>query len=397
MKKHIKIGTILLLVILLTSIAVESALSGPLSQGPPPEIKLDAQDNGDQVQLREGQALVISLEGNPSTGYGWEVGEESPGILLRMGEWEFEPESDLDGAPGIMTLRFLAVAPGQNDLRLVYRRPWEDGVAPAKSYSLQVKAVGSFRENHSTLPAAAAIPAPERATVADEEPLLTDEEVDGLPASFNWCKKGKCTAVRNQGNCGSCWAFTIVAVFESGKLRRGKKRDLSEQYLVSCNTYGYGCNGGLPYAHNFHWNVKGKCKNKPGARLERDFRYKAKDLKCKRVKNRNRLQGWGFVKDLNSVPSVKAIKQALYKKGPLYARVCVGPKFQAYKKGVFKTDEKAQCGGGTNHAVTLVGWSNKKRAWLLKNSWGTGWGLNGYMWIRWGKSNIGRGANFIKY
>ena len=76
---------------------------------------------------------------------------------------------------------------------------------------------------------------------AMEQPLA----VEPLPSSFNWCDLGACPPVRNQGGCGSCWAFGTVGPLESNILiHGGDAPDLSEQYLVSCNSDGWGCGGG---------------------------------------------------------------------------------------------------------------------------------------------------------
>ena len=392
MKKHIKIGTILLLVILLTSIVVESALSGPVPQRPPGEIRIGAQDNGGKVRLGEDNFLAVGLEANLSTGYAWEVAVESAGILQMVGE-DFVPESDLLGAPGIQTLHFLARAKDVTTLNLVYRRPWEEGVAPAKEFRLQVETMGPFTGEYTPPAAPAAVPSDESLDLGDDQPLLPDEEVGALPAKFNWCKKGKCTPIKNQGACGSCWAFATVGVFESAKLIKGQgEKDLSEQHLVSCNKNNWDCDGGW-FAHDYHWNKGGKRQNKPGARYERQFPYKARDLRCKRTRRKNRLTGWTYVGNSYSVPSVKAIKRAIRRHGPVAVAVCVNSAFQSYSGGVFKgpgcTDK--------NHAVILVGWNNSNRTWKLRNSWGTGWGEYGYMNIRYGTSEVGYGANWVDY
>jgi len=102
------------------------------------EVKLDAGDDGSQVELKAGQTLVVSLEGNPTTGYTWEVAELDEQVLRQAGETEFKPESDAIGAGGVQTLRFETVNSGQTTLNLVYRRPWEEDVEPAKTFSVQV-------------------------------------------------------------------------------------------------------------------------------------------------------------------------------------------------------------------------------------------------------------------
>lgn len=104
----------------------------------PKEVKLGVADGGRTVELARGQTVAITLEANPTTGYTWEVAELDESILQQVGEIEFKPQSDLIGAPGVQTLRFRAVNPGQTALKLVYHRPWEEGVEPLKSFALQV-------------------------------------------------------------------------------------------------------------------------------------------------------------------------------------------------------------------------------------------------------------------
>jgi cathepsin L len=86
------------------------------------------------------------------------------------------------------------------------------------------------------------------------------------------------------------------------------------------------------------------------------------------------------------------MKQALCAYGPLSVCVRVTSAFQAYHSGVFNQNDP----GAINHCVTLVGWNDAKGAWLIKNSWGTGWGMNGYMWIKYGSNSIGKLALWVK-
>jgi len=106
--------------------------------GPAKEVKLDANDNGRQIDLQKGQTLVITLESNPTTGFMWEVVELDESILRQMGEAEFQPESEALGAGGTETFRFQAMSPGQAALKLVYHRPWEEDVDPLETFSPQV-------------------------------------------------------------------------------------------------------------------------------------------------------------------------------------------------------------------------------------------------------------------
>ena len=103
------------------------------------EVKASIDDNGSEKQLKKGQTLVVTLEGNPTTGYSWEMAEPlDEQVLRQVGEPEFKAESDLVGAAGVQILRFEAVNAGKTTLKLVYHRPWEEGVDPLETYSIQV-------------------------------------------------------------------------------------------------------------------------------------------------------------------------------------------------------------------------------------------------------------------
>ena len=110
--------------------------SADLPTGSP--IQVDSGSNGQLVVLARDQTLEVSLEANPSTGYTWEVATIDESILRLLGEPQFLPESSAVGAGGTQTFRFEAAGTGQTDLRLVYRRPWEQGVAPLQAFSLNV-------------------------------------------------------------------------------------------------------------------------------------------------------------------------------------------------------------------------------------------------------------------
>jgi len=103
------------------------------------EIKLGADASGKEIELKKGQILAIVLESNPTTGYTWEVqGPLDEQVLRQMGEAEFKAASDQLGAPGVLTFRFQAMGTGRTTLQLVYHRPWEEGVEPLKTFSIQV-------------------------------------------------------------------------------------------------------------------------------------------------------------------------------------------------------------------------------------------------------------------
>jgi inhibitor of cysteine peptidase len=102
------------------------------------EIALEGKDNGGKVEVQKGQILVISLESNPTTGYRWEPAEIDEAILQSLGEAEFQPQSDLLGAPGVETMRFETTGVGTAILKLVYHRPWEKDVEPLQTFRVEV-------------------------------------------------------------------------------------------------------------------------------------------------------------------------------------------------------------------------------------------------------------------
>jgi len=213
------------------------------------------------------------------------------------------------------------------------------------------------------------------------QPIAT---VETLPAAYT----GIYSPIKNQASCGSCWAFSISAQMETAILKKdGVTVDLSEQYLVSCNDYGWGCNGGL-WANDMFVS--------PGCMMEACFPYVAQDVPCNDAcPYLYQAQGWAFVEAQNVVPSVENIKNAIYTYGAVSAAVYVDSNFQAYTSGVMNSCKKSV--RWTNHAIQLCGWDDAKGAWLLKNSWGTGWGENGFMWMAYNCNLVGYGANYMLY
>jgi C1A family cysteine protease len=223
-----------------------------------------------------------------------------------------------------------------------------------------------------------------------------------LPDDWDWRSMSGVTPVKNQGQCGSCWAFATVAVLESViSIKSGKTVDLSEQWLVSCNGAGWGCGGGW-WAHGYHAGSKGTCGG-TGAVLEANFPYTASDTPCNGPYTHSYLlkdttgdgNSWKYIGSQSGVPSVDQIKQAIYTYGPVGTGIYVDDAFKAYTGGIFNEDVDNK----VNHAVLMVGWDDnqgKDGVWILKNSWGTNWGENGYMRIEYGSNNVGYSANYVE-
>jgi len=372
-----------LIMVLLISLGGMSTAAQPAASGPA-EVQVMERDNGRAIDLK-GEVLAINLESNPSTGYSWQVRGLNRNILRQVdaAEW-ISSAPDKFGAPGTQVLRFAGVGKGRATLNLAYVRAWERGAAPAKSFSVEVNVVEPSSD--------VSYPQP---TFEEASVTAGDASLTALPSAMNWCDQGGCTPVRDQGACGSCWAFGTVGPLESAiLLTDGASRDLSEQYLVSCNTDGWGCNGGW-WAHDYHeWKYPPN-EPGPGAVYESDFGYTATDAPCDGpYAHHETIADWVYIGSSSSVPATDAIKQAILDYGPVSAAVCVDTDFQRYTGGVF--NPRKPC-NSVNHAIVLVGWDDADGAWILRNSWGPDWGENGYMRITYGKSKVGYSANYVVY
>jgi C1A family cysteine protease len=382
--KYIIVTVLALLAVMYFSLSGAAATSSQTGNPASQELLVTELDNGSAVNVN-GEVLVLNLESNPSTGYGWQVQGLNARVLRQLQPSEWLPDSQGKlGGWGTEVLRFAAVGQGHSSLNLIYARPWET-TAPANTFSMEVMVTELSKDVNYPRP------------VVDD--LLGTSREEGtlgtLPSAYNWCSQGVCTPVRDQGNCGSCWAFGTVGSLESAILiQNSVSRDLAEQYLVSCNMDGWGCDGGW-WAHDYHEWKYPPSEPGPGAVYEADFPYTATDAPCNGpYTHHETIADWVYIAGENSVPSTDAIKQAILDHGPVSAAVCVNSAFQSYTGGVFNPFWPCF---SINHAIVLVGWDDSLGAWRLRNSWGLEWGEDGYMWIAYGKSYVGYSANYVVY
>lgn len=192
-----------------------------------------------------------------------------------------------------------------------------------------------------------------------------------VPSEWDWKENGWTTPVRDQGSCGSCWAFGAIAQLESGyMITKGeidKNLDLSEQYMVSCDKNNFGCDGGyMNRAYNFLL---------AGVPDEKCFPYKALDLPCNNACANPELIA---IRDWYSVPQTIAdMQEAVYLQPITCAFYCYRD-FTYYTGGIYKHVSGELLGG---HAVCIVGWSIRDQCFIVKNSWGKDWGEDGYFRI----------------
>lgn len=133
MKRNASVRIALLLVLGVTMVL--SGCQNPFVKGP---VKLTETDAGSTVEMNVGDMLQVTLEGNPTTGYDWEMASGDAAVLEQLGASTYKADSDLMGAGGQVTLRFKAVAAGQTTLQLVYHRPWETDEPPAETFEVTV-------------------------------------------------------------------------------------------------------------------------------------------------------------------------------------------------------------------------------------------------------------------
>lgn len=220
-------------------------------------------------------------------------------------------------------------------------------------------------------------------TLKEPKPITLGNCVATLD-KFNWAEQNGVTPVRDQGNCGSCWAFATHGAYEgSYAVLYADLIDSSEQDTLDCSGAG-SCDGGW---WAFDYLVK------TGSAEETDYPYAARQGSCKTSMDRTyKAVTWAYVDSTKDIPSVDAIKKALCEHGPLACAVAVTSAFKAYTGGVF--NEKST--EDVNHGVILVGWDDSKKAWRIKNSWGPVWGESGYMWIAYTSNKIGYAAAWVQ-
>jgi cathepsin L len=244
--------------------------------------------------------------------------------------------------------------------------------------------------------------------------------------SWDWRRAGAVSPVKDQ-QCGNCWAYASAGALESSNLIRNHQLiDVSEQYIVDCamandNSDAGTCGGGW-HQGVFEYMIA------HGVAAEASLHDSGVDHACDAsISAPYRAVAWGYVDTPapaagfgDSIPTVDSIKQALCANGPLAGAVLATSNFQAYSGNkfgdtfneslpdstlIFTWDVNHLKYHAVNHDVLLIGWDDGRHAWLIKNSWGTDWGINaglgaatdrGYMWIDYTSNNIGLGAAWVK-
>lgn len=198
---------------------------------------------------------------------------------------------------------------------------------------------------------------------------------ESLPSSVDWRKNGAVTPVKDQANCGACWSFSATGAIEGiNKIVTGSLVSLSEQELVDCDkSSNNGCGGGLmDYAFQF-------VIDNHGIDTEDDYRYQAKENTCDKNKLKRHvvtIDGFTDVPTSSETQLLKAVAAQ-----PISVGICGSERaFQLYSKGIFN----GPCSTSLDHAVLVVGYGSENGVdyWIVKNSWGTRWGVDGYIYMK---------------
>ncbi|PIA57980.1 hypothetical protein AQUCO_00500126v1 [Aquilegia coerulea] len=197
--------------------------------------------------------------------------------------------------------------------------------------------------------------------------------IKDMSDNVDWRDSGAVNDIKDQGKCGSCWAFSAVSAVEGiTQIKTGKLISMSEQQLIDCDRghENEGCNGGLMDGA-FDFIIKNG-----GLTTEDNYPYTGKDDKCDKKKTTKKvatISGFVQVPENDEISLRVAASQQ-----PVSTAIdATGSSFQFYSNGIFT----GSCATNLNHGVTIVGYGGKddKNYWIVRNSWGTKWGENGYV------------------
>ena len=333
------------------------------------------------VKLSSSDILVIRAGQITSSGYGWyPVGLKDN--VVSMAANSLEPAKGV-GMTEVRRFVFKGTAKGETTLRLVYHRPWENK-APLKEYEIHVVSEGKYTGEFNFIPEPDVVPPPPDA--ANE----TEKSLKAYPANFDWRDQGVVTSIKDQGQTGACWAFGACASFEAViGIKTGASVNLSEQWLCNCNSYGMDCQYG-------GWFPQYMFKNY-GAVYESQLPFYGYNYTCYSYTYHERATSWGYTSGISDYPvpyyyhsaTNEQIKQRIYDYGPIAAMTYCDD-WSYYTGGIWYGHTST---GG--HIVSIVGWNDSGGYWIIKNSWGSSWGENGYMRLAYNRSYMGRTSVWI--
>ena len=220
-------------------------------------------------------------------------------------------------------------------------------------------------------------------------PLYSPAGPTDLPESYDWRNENGTTPAKNQGSCGSCWAFAATGQLEAHTyIYDGRIEDYSEQAVMDCNPYTQGCGGG--WAISAYSVFTGY-----GAVAESCIPYLASSPHTCTETSCESLAKMSSYSNVSN--TVSMIKLAVYSDGPVYTSMFAHENLESYTSGCYNADYPDT----PNHGVLIVGWDDSgcagAGAWIIKNSWGESWGSEGFGRIQYDVCSIGGGTYTINY
>ena len=361
------------------------------------------------INISTDQVLEIQLPRKAATGYIWFEATTSNGnakqkTIVQMGDGDFITDNvsgkslkgKIVGQSGTQVIRYVGASQGTTLLTLELKRPWVTNGEVMDSYTITVISAGKYTGTYS----------PPVETIRKYDKPLTSAG-SKLPSSWDW--RSQCTPIKDQNLCGDCWAYASVASLECNiSIHDGITRDISEEFVTDCYTADSctGCSGGD--CPNQAWMASYIGANTAGGGAV----YESEDsTKCNNTgitgtcespytphESIDSYRDIGGEDTVTQQPSVDSIKFHIYYHGPVWIAVDA-KNWNHYNGGIWVESIV----GDLTHAVCLVGWKdtivsdNSGGYWILRNSYSTSWGINGYMYISYGSDDVGADADYIVY
>ncbi|MFA5780879.1 MAG: C1 family peptidase [Bacteroidales bacterium] len=354
-------------------------------------------NNGQTINLSTDQVLEVKLPRISSAGYTWcesitSTDKTIQQSIAQIGNGDFIPDAGsgtfinkkgrMVGQSGTQILRYVGASQGTTVLTLELRRPWEKNNPAIDNYTITVVSGGKYTGNYTP--------------TVKEKPKHITSTPKSVPSKWDW--RSQCTPIGDQQQCGDCWAFAGVGVLECNiKITDSVTRDISEAYLTNCDTAYFGCNGGgcpldywlapkgAVYESDYPWTTS--LGNGTTGTCGGPFTY------------HETIKSYAYVpgENANDIPPDANMKDAIYNYGPIWVGVAASNAWSSYTGGIFTESDTS-----VDHAVVLVGWVDSAAVsgggyWILRNSWGASWGINGYMYISYGSDAVGTYAAYIVY
>jgi C1A family cysteine protease len=369
-------------------------------------VKVTKTNQGQSISLTTGQVLEVQLPRKAATGYTWclstkDIDKTIQQSISQIGDADFIHDANaatfngkvLLGQSGNQIIRYVGTSQGTTILNFELKRQWDKNSPIIDNYSITVVSAGKYSGTYTP--------------PVQSKPVHVTSTPKSVPSRWDW--RTQCTPITDQGQCGDCWAFATCATLECNiKIHDGVTRDISEEFVTDCYTGGgsSGCNGGW-CAHDC-WLSSFSSANPQGGGAV----YESEDAtNCPTSGNtgtcgsscyapHETIDSHAIVpnEDGNGIPPDADMKSAIYNYGPIWiAMDASSSSFNNYSGGIWTTT-----GSQTDHAVCLVGWCDSASIsgggyWIMRNSWSTGWGVAGYMYISYGSALVGTDADYIVY